>query len=100
MQIRRHATAVALCELVPLPLLDTLLQNQVRRRLVRHIAAERCLNLDPVEVATIADEDLGAVGRLLSWPVRAVLKKVFVFWIPLEMLRAYQRTVALGEALI
>jgi hypothetical protein len=82
MKIKRHALAVAACELVPVPLLDTALQNVVRRNLVRGIAETSGLKLEPYEIQALADEELAPAKRALVWPVKKLLSKVFF---PLSM---------------
>ncbi len=82
MKIKRHAFAVAACELVPVPLLDTALQNVVRRSLVRGIAETSGLKLEPYEIQALADEELAPAKRALVWPVKKLLSKVFF---PLSM---------------
>jgi len=79
--VRRHALAVAACELIPVPLLDTLAQNEVRRRLVRTVAEARGATLTDGEVASLADQPMDTVGRvvrgLLKWPVKKLLGPVY-----------------------
>ncbi|MCB9678982.1 MAG: hypothetical protein H6737_28025 [Alphaproteobacteria bacterium] len=74
---RRTVFAVAAAELVPVPLLDTWLQNQARRWLVRTVAGDRAVPLTEDEVRALADAPLAPVRRMLLWPVKTLLKKVF-----------------------
>lgn len=77
MTVKRHALAVAACEMVPVPLLDTLLQNQVRRNLVRTLAEAQGRALDVESIGALADEPLAPMQRAALWPVKKVLCKVF-----------------------
>lgn len=100
MKIKRHAAAVAACELVPVPLLDTVLQNLVRRSLVRTLAESRGVTLEPYEIQALADEDLAPGRRALLWPVKKLVSKVFF---PLSMgLAAYAgwKTIELADELL
>ena len=92
---RRHAAAVALCELVPLPVLDTWLQNRVRRRLIRVLGSP----LSDDALRTLADEDLLPWDRIRLWPLKKLASKVLPFWTALEMARAYRDTLVLAEQL-
>lgn len=94
--MRRHAVAVALCELVPLPLLDTLLQNRVRRSLLRRIST---VPLSDEVLRATADEDLLPWDRMRWWPLKKVASKLIPFWTALEMARAYRDTLILAEGL-
>jgi hypothetical protein len=98
MHIRRHALATAACELIPVPFLDTMVQNRIRREMVRCVAEERRLDLDEAALIAIADEPYAPGRRALLWPVKAVAKKVFFFLTPLMMLHEYHQTVKLGES--
>ncbi|MEZ4318401.1 MAG: hypothetical protein R3F61_12895 [Myxococcota bacterium] len=85
--VRRTAAAVAAAELVPVPLLDTWLQNRARRWLVRSVAAERALELTDDEVSALADAPIEPLRRVALWPVKAVLKKVFFVYGAVAMVR-------------
>lgn len=78
-------SAVAgLTGLVPVPLLDTWLQNRARRGLVRRVLQARGLTLAPEELAALADTPsggcLGVLLAVLIWPVKKVLRTVFFAW--------------------
>jgi hypothetical protein len=74
---RRTVVAVAAAELVPVPLLDTWLQNRARRWYVRALADERQLHVDEDVVRALADAPFAPGRRVLLWPVKTLLKKVF-----------------------
>ena len=77
MSVKRHAVAVAACELIPIPLLDTMIQNQIRRNLVRNLSDARGLDLAPEFVEVLADEPLAPVQRAMFWPLKKIACKVF-----------------------
>ncbi len=74
---RRTVVAVAAAELVPVPLLDTWLQNRARRWYVRTLAEDRAMALDEEAVRALADAPFAPGRRMLLWPVKTLLKKVF-----------------------
>ena len=73
---RRTVAAVAAAELLPVPLLDTWLQNRARRWYVRTLAQQREIQLDQDAVHRLADAPFAPGRRLLLWPVKTVLKKL------------------------
>ncbi len=99
MLVRRHALAIAAAELIPLPLVDTWVQNRLRRRLVLRAAAAQGEALSDEAVAVLADEAYAPVQRAALWPVEAVAKKVLWFVTPFVMWRSYERAVVFGEGL-
>ncbi len=99
MHVRRHAVAVAAAELIPVPFLDTWVQNRLRRRLVLRAAAARGETLTEEVVAVRADEAYAPVRRADLWPVKAVAKKVFWFTTPLLMLRSYDEAARFARSL-
>ena len=76
--VGRYVVGVAACELIPLPVLDTFVENRVRRAMVRAQAHRHGVALDPAVVAALADkEGLGCAGALkavLWWPIKKLLK--------------------------
>jgi len=76
----RYALLACLCSLIPVPFLDTIAENRVRRALVRRIAAERGVTLSPEEVSVVADLPSGGckgmILALLWWPVKKLLRTV------------------------
>ena len=80
--VNRYAIAVGACELIPVPLLDTWAQNQVRRAALRDAARAQGVELDPQRLRDLADEDVATpavvVRRLALWPVKKLLRTVFV----------------------
>lgn len=96
--VRRTAAAVAAAEFVPVPLLDTWLQNQARRWLVRSVAEERNLELDASEVSELADAPMAPMRRIALWPAKFVLKKVFFVFGAVAMAKEAQEIMALPDA--
>lgn len=99
MHVRRHALAIAAAEMIPVPLVDTWVQNRLRRRLVLRAASLRGEQLSAEVLAVRADEAYAPVQRAAFWPVKAVAKKVFWFTTPFLMWRTYEQAVAFGEGL-
>ena len=85
----RHAVMVGLTPLIPLPFLDDLARDALRRRMVRALAAEQGVTFAAVEVAALADEPrggcLGCLPALVLYPLKKLFRKVFFF---LEIKRA------------
>jgi hypothetical protein len=100
---RRHALAVAACELIPIPLVDTLAQNEVRRSFVRRVAKTRGQTLSADEVSALADQPLDTASRvvrgLLKWPVKKLLGPVYWAYLAWSLRRSATDTLALVEAL-
>lgn len=95
---RRHAAAAALCEALPVPLLDTALQNRVRRNLVRTFAQARGDELSDESIRECADRELVPWDRIVWWPVKKVVSKLVPFWTAWEMLRTYNDTLAFAQS--
>jgi hypothetical protein len=85
-----HAVLVGLTPLIPVPLLDDLVKNYFRRRMVRSLAAAAGRTLDEKELDALASEAergclSGCLFTVLIYPVKAIFRKVFYF---LEIKRA------------
>jgi hypothetical protein len=85
-----HAVLVGLTPLIPVPLLDDLVKNYFRRRMVRSLAASAGRTLDEKELDALASERergclTGCLFAVLVYPVKAIFRKVFYF---LEIKRA------------
>lgn len=78
----RYGLLVALCTLVPLPVVDRLVENALRRRLVRRIVGRHGIELPAQDVATLADAPSGGcaglVWAVLAWPFKTLFKTVFL----------------------
>ncbi len=85
----RTTLLVTAAELLPLPVVDTLVQNRLRDRYVRKEADRTGVVLSNEDLRALTHEPLIDLGRLLSWPVRALLKKVFL---PLSLMRTASAT--------
>src|SRR5215212_12164003 len=85
-----HAVLVGLTPLIPVPLLDDLVKNYFRRRMVRALAASAGRTLGEEELDALASEPergclAGCLFTALVYPVKAIFRKVFYF---LEIKRA------------
>jgi len=85
-----HAVLVGLTPLIPVPLLDDLVKNYFRRRMVRGIAAGARRTLDEKELDALASERergclTGCLFTVIVYPLKAIFRKVFYF---LEIKRA------------
>src|SRR5215207_8383759 len=89
-----HAVLTGLTPLIPVPLLDDLVKNYFRKRLVRSLAASAGRPLTDEELDALASEReggclRGCVGTVLVYPLKAVFRKLFYF---LEWKRAVDLT--------
>jgi hypothetical protein len=89
-----HAVLTGLTPLIPVPLVDDLVKNYFRRRLVRSLAAGAGRSLTEEELDALASEREGGCLRgcavaVLVYPVKAVFRKIFYF---LEWKRAADLT--------
>lgn len=85
-----HAVLVGLTPLIPVPLLDDLVKNYFRRRMVRGLAASAGRALSDEELDALASEKergclTGCLYTVLVYPLKAIFRKVFYF---LEIKRA------------
>lgn len=85
-----HAVLVGLTPLIPVPLLDDLVKNYFRRRMVRSLAASAGRNLNEEELDALVSEAergclTGCLMAVLVYPLKAIFRKVFYF---LEIKRA------------
>lgn len=78
--ISRYALLVALCELIPIPVLDSWVANLVRRRLTRVQLVQHQVELPSADVRMLADAGaggcLGILWSILVWPIKKVLRTV------------------------
>lgn len=95
--VRRTAAAVALSSFVPVPLLDTWVQNRARRWLVREVAQAEELELSDAQVIALADVPLLPLQRAALWPVKLLLKKVFFVFAVVDAGREAHRVLSLPE---
>lgn len=82
--LARYALLVALCALIPVPLVDRWVENALRRRLVRHQARRHGLELPVEAVRVLGDAPsggcLGLLRAVVLWPIKKLLNTVlFVF---------------------
>jgi hypothetical protein len=80
--IARYALLVALCALIPLPIVDSMVENYLRRRMARKIAERHGQELAPDALSTLADAPsggcVGCLFAILWWPVKKLLKTLSV----------------------
>lgn len=88
----RFAVTAALAELLPVPLLDTVVQNHARRAAVRGAMALEGRGVTEAELAAHCDEPMAAGTRLVLhlvlWPAKKLLRTVFAAWTVWRMWRA------------
>jgi hypothetical protein len=89
-----HAVLVGLTPLIPVPLLDDLVKNYFRRRMVRGLAASAGRSLSEKELDALASEKergclAGCLFAVLVYPLKAIFRKLFYF---LEIKRAVDLT--------
>jgi hypothetical protein len=78
-----YAAVASMTVWIPLPLVDGVAQNHVRRAMVREVFRRHGLAVEPETVAILADQPrgscLGCIGSVLVWPIKKLLKWVFTF---------------------
>ena len=79
-----HAVLVGLTPLIPVPLLDDVVKNYFRRRMVRGLASASGRSLSEKELDALASErERGCVGgclfALLVYPLKSIFRKLFYF---------------------
>jgi hypothetical protein len=89
-----HAVLTGLTPLIPVPLVDDLVKNYFRKRLVRSLAASAGRALGEEELDALASERgsgclRGCIGTAVVYPLKAVFRKIFYF---LEWKRAVDLT--------
>lgn len=79
----RYAAFVGLTVWIPLPLVDRLIANRIRRASVRTIASAHGVTLDEADVITLSDFSgggcMGCLWSVVIWPVKKLIKWVFTF---------------------
>ena len=100
-------TLVALSTWIPLPWIDRLVANALRRGLFARIAARHGVSLDGPTLALLADDPgggcMGCLWSIVVWPFKKLLKYVLAFLQVKEMVDAgtdtLHRALLLEEAL-
>src|SRR4051812_1592960 len=85
-----HTVLVGLTPLIPVPLLDDVVKNYFRKRMVRGLASAAGRSLSEKELGALASERergclTGCLFAVLVYPVKAIFRKLFYF---LEIKRA------------
>lgn len=75
---RRAAALVLAAGLVPIPFVDTLLQNAVRRAFVTTVSDRYALALGEDEVRALADAPLAPGRRVAAYAVKRVLGRLLL----------------------
>jgi hypothetical protein len=70
---RRVICALVACEFIPVPLVDTVVQNEIRRTWIRWLSAREGVSFP----ADLADQPLLPLKRAALWPLRLLAEKVF-----------------------
>lgn len=82
MLIGRYALLVALCDLIPVPLLDFWVENVLRRRMVRAIGLAHGVPLDADAQKQLGNKPFygcsGCLVAIVVWPVKKLLKTISV----------------------
>jgi hypothetical protein len=78
----RYSLLIALCALIPVPLLDRWVENALRRRLVRAVGLRHGHRFEPLDASRLGDVAsggcLGLLWSIVAWPVKKVLKTLSV----------------------
>ena len=79
-----HAVLVGLTPLIPVPLLDDLVKNYFRRRMVRGLASASGRSLSEKELDALASEAergclAGCLVGVLVYPLKSLFRKIFYF---------------------
>lgn len=78
----RYALLVALTALIPIPLLDTGVENYLRRRMVRALAGRHGVTLDEEAVGVLGNAPgggcVGCVWAMVMWPIKKVLRTFLI----------------------
>lgn len=79
--IGRYALLVALTALIPVPLMDSITETTLRRRMVRALAARHDVKLEEGQIRTLADTPgggcSGCLVAVVKWPFEKLFKTVF-----------------------
>jgi hypothetical protein len=100
------AATVALCSLIPLPFVDRLVANFVRRKMATALASRHGHTLEGDAAAVLMDAPgggcLGCVWSIVLWPFKKLLKYVLFFLeakeIGDDLSDAYHRALLLDDA--
>lgn len=89
-----HSVLTGLTPLIPVPLVDDLVKNYFRKRLVRSLAASAGRVLSDEELSALASEPesgclRGCATTVVVYPLKAIFRKIFYF---LEWKRAIDLT--------
>lgn len=81
--VGRYALMISLCELIPIPLLDSGIANWLRKRLVRNQAQAHGVELTSEQLRILGPSGwggcLGMIKSVLLWPFKKLFKSVLFF---------------------
>ena len=105
--IGRYSVMIALTQLIPVPLLDGVVEDALRRRLVARLASNAGVALLDEDLHTLADAPSGGCWGMLKtaviWPFKKVLKTVLFVLLAKSMAdtasEVMHRSLMLHEAL-
>ena len=80
--ILRYALLIGLTVMIPIPLLDSTIENLLRRRLVRQLAQRRGVELTEAQIATLGNAPaggcMGCLWAVATWPFRKILRTILI----------------------
>lgn len=94
---RRTALFVVAAEMLPVPLLDTWLQNAGRRHHARVVADRLGAELPEATLRELCDDPVLDPKRLLLWPVKKLFSTAFLAIGVVSMAREAQRVLTLAD---
>jgi len=101
--LNRSAALASLAALIPMPLVDSFLENRVRRAATRGILTSRNVVLPAADIATLSDLPSrswkGAILALLTWPVRKLFRMAFFVFDAKRALNTRRDVVRRGDLL-
>jgi uncharacterized protein (DUF697 family) len=97
---RRAAVLVVAAGLFPVPFVDTMLQNAVRRALVSRVGHHHGLDLAPAEVRALADAPLAPGRRLVSYAAKRVLGRLLLPVAAWSAVSTVRETLALPQRVL
>jgi hypothetical protein len=85
--ILRHLTYIAMAGFIPLPFVDDVIRNHLKRRMVRQLAEARSVNLSASDVSILSNEQgclrsctVGCFTKVLLFPIRLLLGWIFIIF--------------------
>lgn len=84
-EIIYYTVLMMLALLVPIPFVDDVLKNYLRRRMIERLARNYQCELSELEVKVLARENgegclSGCLMRMLFYPIKKLFRKMFFLW--------------------